>query len=281
MNQQLSLSAILMEKALHKKNKIGIGITKPTEEHILGLHKAAEFCHPVVYGADIKGFESVAIENPEIALFYDLEAGLISAAIRGQISADPFRERFIRHYDKHYNPIEEMITVIELPDSRPMLISPVSNLTEGGISEREKLIEASIRLCKSISLPVKIGLLSCCRFENLVDLVGTTIEQFYFDTEHLVNRYKDRFDIKNYEIDFEKAYQDGVTILIEPNGTTGNQLIRTLYFLNVIRFYGAPYMNSSHIVLETFKNGKDYPDVMLLAAALANFNSTNKKNNSL
>lgn len=272
MNQQLSLSAILMEKALRKKNKIGIGITKPTKEHILGLHRAAEFCHPVVYGAEIKGFESFTIEKPEHTLFDDLEAGLISAAIRGQISADPFRERFIKYHDKHLDPVDEMITVLEFPINRPMLISPVSNKTQGGKAEREKLIEASIRLCKSMSLPVKIGLLAYCRRENLVDLVGTPVEQFYFDTEHLVNKYKDRFEITNYEIDFEKAYQDGVTILIEPNGTTGNQLIRTLYFLNVVRFYGVPYMNSSHIVLETFKNGTDYPDVMLLAAAMANSN---------
>ena len=271
MNQQLSLSTILMDSALQKRNKIGIGITKPTEELISGLHKAAAFCEPVIYGADIKDFESFANEKPELALFNDLEAGSISAAIRGQISAEPFRERFIKYYDKQYNPIEEMITVIELPDSRPMLLSPVSNVSEEGISKREKLIEASIRLCRSISLPVKIGLLSCCRFEDLVDIAGTPIEQLYNVNEHLVNKYKDRFDIKNYEIDFEKAYQDGVTVLIEPNGTTGNQLLRTLYFLNVVRFYGAPYMNSSHIVIETFKNGKDYPDVMMLAAAMANF----------
>jgi predicted methyltransferase MtxX (methanogen marker protein 4) len=275
MNHELPLSAILLGKALLKKNKIGIGLTKPTEEHILGLHKAAEFCYPVVYGTEIKGFESVVIGNPEMTLFDDLEAGSISAAIRGQISADPFRERFNKHHDKQNNPIEEMITVLEFSNNRPMLISPVSNATEGKISEREKLIEASVRLCKSISLPVKIGLLSCCRRENLIDLVGTHREQFYFDTEHLVNKYNDRFDIENYEIDFEKAYQDGVTILIEPNGTTGNQLIRTLYFLNVIRFFGAPYMNSSHIVLETFKNGKDYLDVMLLASAMANSNFKN------
>ena len=197
MNQQLSLSTILMDSALQKRNKIGIGITKPTEELISGLHKAAAFCEPVIYGADIKDFESFANEKPELALFNDLEAGSISAAIRGQISAEPFRERFIKYYDKQYNPIEEMITVIELPDSRPMLLSPVSNVSEEGISKREKLIEASIRLCRSISLPVKIGLLSCCRFEDLVDIAGTPIEQLYNVNEHLVNKYKDRFDIKN------------------------------------------------------------------------------------
>jgi len=236
MNQPLSLSSILKDRALQKRNKIGIGLTNPTEELISGLHKAAEFCEPVVYGTDIKGFDSVASEKPENALFNDLEAGVIAAAIRGQISAEPFRERFISFYDQHFNPIDDMITVIELPKDRPMLISPVSNLTKDTVSEREKLLDASIRLCQLISLPVKIGLLSRCRFESLIEVAGTPTEQHYIDTEHLVSKYKDRFDIKNYEVDFEKAYQDGVTILIEPNGTTGNQVIRTLYFLDAIRF---------------------------------------------
>jgi len=256
-------------------------LTNPTEELIMGLQIAAEFCEPVVYGNNIRGFDSVMTEKPENALFTDLEEGMIAAAVRGQISAEPFRERFISHYDQHFNPVDEMITVIELPDERPLLISPVSNLSEGTIEAREKLINASIRLCQFISLPVKIGLLSRCRFEDLEHLAGTSVGQFYIDTDLLVNRYRGRVFIKNYGIDFEKAYNDGVTILIEPNGTTGNQVIRTLYFLGVIRFYGAPYMNSSHIVLETFRNGKDFPDVMLLAAALANSDFNNKKSSAL
>ncbi len=216
MNHQLSLGAVLMKKALLKKNKIGIGITKPTEEIISGLYKAAEFCEPVVYGSNIKGFESIVSEKTENALFNDLEAGMIQAAIRGQLSAEPFRESFIRNYDKHFNPIDEMITVMEFPNNRPMLISPVSNFTDGEILEREKLIEASVRLCKSISLPVKIGLLSRCRIEDMVDAVGTPVGKFYNDTESLVSKYRDSYDIKNYEVDFERACKDGVTILIEP-----------------------------------------------------------------
>jgi predicted methyltransferase MtxX (methanogen marker protein 4) len=270
MNQHLSLSSVLLNGAMQKRNKIGIGITNPTEELISGLFKASEFCEPVVYGVNIKGFESIVSEKSENTLFNDLEAGMIHAAIRGQLSAEPFRQRFISYYDQHFNPIDEMITVMEFPNNRQMLISPVSNLIIGSMLEREKFIDASVRLCKLISLPVKIGLLARCRSENMVDVVGTPVGEFYNDTERLVSKYMDSYDIKNYGIDFEKAYKEGVTILIEPSGTAGNQVVRTLYFLDAMRFYGAPYMNSSHIVLETFKNGKDYPDVMLLAAAMAN-----------
>jgi len=264
------LDSLLLERARQKRRKIGIGVTSPTDTLVAGLRRADEFCEPFLYGANVPGFDSVASSTPEDALFTDLEGGVIDAAVRGQIHATPFRERFIRPYDRSFRPIEEMITVLEFPDGRPLLVSPASNLAMGPVEEKEKLIDASIRFCRLVGLPVKIGLLAQCREEDVQDAAGTPIEQMYRGTERLVERYSGRVSIKNYGIDFEKAYEDGVSILIEPNGTAGNQVIRTLYFLKVVRFYGAPYMNAAHIVVETFKNASDFPDVMMLAASMAN-----------
>jgi len=270
MNALRPLGSLLLERARQKRRKIGIGVTSPTDALIAGLRKADEFCEPFLYGADVPGFASVASSTPEDALFTDLEGGAIDAAVRGQIHATPFRERFIRPYNRSFQPIEEMITVFEFPDGRPLLVSPASNLTMGSVGEKEKLLDASIRFCQLVGLPVKIGLLAQCRDEDLLDVAGTSIEKTYRETDRLAELYSGRFAVKNYGIDFEKAYEDGVTILIEPNGTTGNQVIRTLYFLKVVRFYGAPYMNATHIVVEAFKNGTDFPDIMMLASALAN-----------
>ncbi|MCL5024861.1 MAG: hypothetical protein M1497_16130 [Nitrospirae bacterium] len=270
MNARRPLGPLLLERARQKRRKIGIGVTSPTDTIIAGLRKADEFCEPYLYGADVQGFASVASSTPEDALFTDLERGVIDAAVRGQIHATPFRERFIRPYDRSFRPIGEMITVLEFPDGRPLLVSPASNLAMGTVEEKGKLIDASIRFCRLLGLQVKIGLLAQCREEDVQDAAGTPIEQMYRGTERLVELYSDRFSVRNYGIDFEKAYEDGVTILIEPNGTTGNQVIRTLYFLNVVRFYGALYMNVSQLVVETFKNASDFPDVMMLAAAMAN-----------
>ncbi len=271
------LGSILLEQALQKRRKIGIGVTSPKDALIAGLRKAEEFCEPFLYGTAVPGFASVASSTPEDALFADLEGGVIDAAIRGQIHAMPFRERFLRPYDQSFRPTDEMITVLEFRYGKPLLVSPASNPAVGTFEEKEKLIDASIRFCRLVGLPVKVGLLAQCREENLQDAAGTSIEQMYRITESLVERYRGRFSIKNYGIDFENAYEDGVTILIEPNGTTGNQVIRTLYFLKVVRFYGAPYMNAEHIVLETFKNASDFPDVMMLASALANSKAAAEK----
>ncbi|MBF0119364.1 MAG: hypothetical protein HQK79_11055 [Desulfobacterales bacterium] len=264
------MELLLIERARQKRRKIGIGVTSLTDSLIAGLRKADKFCEPVIYGTNVQGFTSIVSAKPEDALFSDLERGAIDGCSRGQIHAIPFRERFIQSYDKSFSPIEEMITVLEFPNGKPLLVSPGSNINLANIEEKEKLINASIRFCKLIGLPIKIGLLTQCRKEDLEAVSATSLEQNYRDTEKLFEIYRYSFEIKNYGIDFEKAYEDNVTILIEPNGTSGNQVIRTLYFLNVVRFYGAPYMNAKHIVVESFKNSKDFPDVMMLAAALAN-----------
>jgi predicted methyltransferase MtxX (methanogen marker protein 4) len=121
-----------------------------------------------------------------------------------------------------------------------------------------------------VGLPVSIGVMTQCRQGDLPYVAGTPLEESYRVAEQVVARYADRYTIKNYEADFEQAYEGGITILIEPNGTTGNQVIRTLYFLGVVRFFGAPYMDAKHVVVETFRSSADFPDVLMLAAALSN-----------
>jgi predicted methyltransferase MtxX (methanogen marker protein 4) len=269
MDKPQSFGSLLLERARRKKRRIGIGVTSPAYELLAGLRTAEEFCEPVLYGSQVTGFTSIASPTPEDPLFTDLESGVIDAAVRGQIHATPFRERFVRPYGQSFQPVEEMITVLEFPGGKPLLVSPVSNLNMGAFEEKEKLLKASIRFCRLVGLPVKIGLLAQCRAEDLMD-APDSIKEIYRVTEKLVERYCGRFAVKNYGIDFEKAFEDDVTILIEPNGTTGNQVVRTLYFLNSIRFYGAPYMNAVHVVVETFKNAKDFPDVLMLAASMAN-----------
>ncbi len=270
MNDGVSLGERLRELARRKRNRIGIGVTAPTKELIAGFERACEFCEPVIYGVEVPGFESVVSPHPEEDLFKDLEAGSIAAAVRGQIHAGPFRKRYVRRRGIGFNPAEEMIPLLEFPDGRPILISPASNFVTGTFEEKERLIQASIRLCRRLELPVRVGVLARCRAEDLEESAGTDLEKSYRVAERLVELHRGRVEIKNYGIDFEEAYRDGVTILIEPDGTTGNQVTRTLYFLEAVRCYGAPYVNADPVVVETLKNSRDYPDVLLLASALAN-----------
>jgi Predicted phosphotransacetylase len=279
MNNFESLTLLLNALAQRKNRRIGIGVQAPTDALIEGFRQAQIFCTPVLYGAPLAEFDSVASSAPEERMISDLEKGDIDAAVRGQVHAEPFRAQLCRLYGQSFQPSEQMIVVLEFPGGRPMIMSPASNTIAGHMGERAGLIESSVSFCKQMGLPVKIGLLARCRPGEVPDesSVALTDRQdirsiidSHRETEMLVEQYRDRFAIKNYGIDFEKAYEDGVTILIEPNGTVGNQVIRTLYFLGAVKFYGAPLMNAKHVVLESFRNSRELADVMLLAAAMAN-----------
>jgi len=280
MSTRRTLRSVLLEKALPERRKVGIGVVAPTEALVAGLRRAEAYCEPRVYGAEVPGFASVASAAPEDALLSDLENGVVDAAVRGQIHALAFRRRFVRPYGASFQPLDEMVTVLEFPDGRPLLAGPVSNITAGTLEEKRKLLEASIRFCELAGLPIRIGLLAQCREEDLEELAGTPLEQVYRDTDRLVELFGDRHDVRNYGVDFEKANEDGVTILIEPNGTTCNQVVRSLCFLDAVRFFGCPYMGARHVVVETFRNARDFPDVLLLAAALANSSRGEKGGNA-
>jgi len=278
MNRSPSLAALLNNLAQRQHRRIGIGVQAPTDAMIEGFRQARAFCTPVLYGTACPEFDCFSSARPEELLISDLGRGRIDGAVRGQIHALPFRTELSRRYGPSFRPTEQQIAVLEFPGGRPMVMAPANNPVAGDMEERAALIEASAAFCARLGLPVRIGLLARCRPDDVSAWSEDTeeirrINACHYETEMLVGRYRDRFAIRNYGIDFEKAYEDGVTVLIEPNGTVGNQVIRTLYFLNVIRFYGAPLMNAGDVVLESFKNSGELADVMLLAAAMANARS--------
>jgi predicted methyltransferase MtxX (methanogen marker protein 4) len=86
----------------------------------------------------------------------------------------------------------------------------------------------------------------------------------------LIDLFKGKYDIKNYGIDFEIALAENCNIIIEPNGGTGNQVVRSLVFLGALRNYGVPILNADRVVIESMRNSEDFSDHLLLAAALAN-----------
>ena len=96
------------------------------------------------------------------------------------------------------------------------------------------------------------------------------IKKTFLEANELVDLFKDKYDIKNYGIDFEIALAQGCTVIIEPNGGTGNQVVRSLVFLDAIRNYGGPILNADRVIIESMRNSDDFSDHFLLAAALGN-----------
>jgi predicted methyltransferase MtxX (methanogen marker protein 4) len=96
------------------------------------------------------------------------------------------------------------------------------------------------------------------------------IKKTFFEANELVDLFKEKYDIKNYGIDFEIALAENSTIIIEPNGGAGNQLLRSLVFLGAVRNYGIPILNADRVIIESMRASEDFSDHFLLAAALVN-----------
>jgi len=270
MNQKkTTLEPILLKYAQLRRNRVGIGITRPTDNIIPYLEKTQQFCDPILVGREVPGFESIVSDQPHEILFNLLKENKVEAIIRGQVSSEPFRDSFNSFYGGKVNPGDAFVGVVEDSEGRAFLVSPITNNRGWDNDDKMMLINASAGLLDRLGMPVKIGILCFSREEGL-HYGKDFIKKTFLEANELVDLFKDKYDIKNYGIDFEIALAQGCTVIIEPNGGTGNQVVRSLVFLDAIRNYGGPILNADRVIIESMRNSDDFSDHFLLAAALGN-----------
>jgi len=270
MNQKrTTLEPILLKFAQLRRVRVGLGMTRPTDKIMAYLEKTKQFCDPVLVGKAVPGFESIVSDHPHETLFDILKENNVEAIIRGQVKASPFRDCFNSYYDGKIDPGDAFVSVLEDSEGRIFLLSPVTN-NRGWIKEDKiMLINASAGLLGKLGMPVKIGILCFTREEDL-SYDKDFIKETFREANEIVDLFKEKYDIKNYGIDFEIALAEGCNIIIEPNGGTGNQVLRTLVYLDAVRNYGIPLLNADRVILESMHNLEDFLDHLLLAAALVN-----------
>lgn len=267
--KKTTLEPLLLKFAQLRRIRVGLGITRPTDKIIAYLERTKQFCDPVLVGREVSGFESIVSDQPHETLFNLLKENQVGAIIRGQVSSVPFRATFDSFYEGKINPGDALVSVLEDAEGRVFLLSPVTNPRGWNNNDKISLINASVRLLAKLGMPVKIGILCFSREEELAHNEDFLRETFFAANE-LVDFFKDKYAIKNYGIDFDIALAENCTIIIEPNGGTGNQVIRSLVFLDAIRNYGVPILNADRVIIESMRNSDDFSDHLLLAAALGN-----------
>jgi predicted methyltransferase MtxX (methanogen marker protein 4) len=129
-----------------------------------------------------------------------------------------------------------------------------------------KLIDESIKILKILDIPIKIGVLAGVRPGSLGKI--PFLDETYKDAEEIVAHFKNGYDIKNYNIEFEKALADQCSIITEVNGMVGNQVLRSLVFAGGLKIYGVPVCGIRETVIDTFRNSDDFTLYILFCAAL-------------
>jgi len=267
--KKTTLEPILLKLAQLRRIRVGLGLTRPTDKIIAYLEKTKQFCDPVLVGRQVPGFESIIADQPHETLFNLLKENKVGAIIRGQVSSVPFRASFDSFYEGRINPGDAFVSVLEDAEGRVILLSPVTNGRGWNNEDKILLINASVGLLAKLGIPVKIGILCFSRGEELShgkDFLNKT----FFDANELVELFQEQYAIKNYGIDFDIALAENCNIIIEQNGGTGNQVIRSLVFLEAIRNYGVPVLNADRVIIESMRASEDFSDHLLLAAALVN-----------
>jgi predicted methyltransferase MtxX (methanogen marker protein 4) len=267
--QKTTLEPILLKLVQLHRSRVGIGITRPTDQIIAYLEKTKQFCEPVLVGRQVPGFKSIVSDQPHETLFNLLKENQVDAIIRGQVSSEPFRDSFNGFYEGKVNPGDAFVGVLEDAGGRAVLLSPITNNRGWDNKDKIMLINASIALLAKLGMPIKIGILCFTREEGL-PYDKEFIKKTFFEANELVDLYKEKYAIKNYGIDFEIALAENCNIIIEPNGGTGNQVVRSLVYLEALRIYGAPILNADRVIIESMRHSDDFSDHLLLAAALAN-----------
>lgn len=268
MNNDTAFDQFIREKACMARPRIGIGIIHPDENIIDSLHQAKKFCDVVVFGHRIQDMECNTAGSPEKSLIMALKAGEIDAVVRGQASATVLRSLIVEKLN--YKP-EDIRDLAMVKDNfgHVFVLSPVAHTQGWTVSQKIELINDAVELLTLVKLPVKVGITSGARPEELRKDMPM-LYQTYDDAEEIVSTTGGKMNVKHYYVDIQKAICDQCTLLIAVNGMVGNHVLRALTFLGGIKIYGGIIAGIKELVVESFRNAPGFYEYLEFTSALAN-----------
>ena len=250
-----------LKSLIKKRYRIGIGINNTDTEVLEFLSSISSVTDLVIFGTDIEGFESVISENPENEMVNYLKDNKIDGIVRGQLDAVKLRGAMSLIFGYSKEDFSD-IALVEDIHKRFFILCPISNQQGWNTEHKIKLINGSIKMLETLDIPVKIGVLTGVRPKSLGKI--SFLDETHRNAEEIIAHFKGNYDIKNYNIEFEKAIDDQCSIITEINGMVGNQVLRSLVFAGGLKIYGAPVYGIKEIVVDTFRNSNDFTLYVLL-----------------
>jgi len=260
----------ILAKAKEKKAKVGIGIIDPLPETIESLKKAQEVMDVVIVGTKVDGFDCVecereGLEEKQIDM---VMSGEVGGMIRGQTDTYTFEDLLAKKgkYDR-----TTVLNAMILQDGFDRSYFATSGSHAEGWTKKHKLfmVDELIKMAEELDVKPKIGFLTWVR-------PGSVGRNFFFDqsweqAEDLIKHYSDKgYEAINYNIEIEKALDDGANMIVFANGTSGNMHVRTLTYCCGINPLAMPQIGIKENISQNSRNFKDYYNLMLFTAARAN-----------
>ncbi len=241
----------LLKLGCGSKAKVGIGVSRAacqeTNQRLAGLG-----CHVPL----------VPFDDPRL-LVTSLRNGKIDAAVRGTMSSS----EVLRELKTSFGISEVMrAAVLEGIEGRPFILIPVG-IDEGiDFESRLRLARQTISYFGRAGWKLDVGILSMGRKEDVER--GTKISDSIEEGERLARTLiGEGHHASHFEILVEDAVR-GCSLVVAPDGVTGNLMFRTLHFIGGRNAYGAPVVNVPKVFVDTSRAKADFTDSVMLAAGL-------------
>jgi putative methanogen marker protein 4 len=271
----MKLTEIIRQLASKKKLRVAIGFGEEDETSMRRLAEARQeaerlgLAQTILVGkARLKGIDCYESAEPEKEILRRLKSGEVEAAVRGTLAAGSF----IRAVRVAYG-IDELyrIGLLETFNGKDFFFAPVG-IDEGAtITQKLRLISEGCSLLRALGAPVKVGILSGGRREDLgrSESVDKSIAEGELITS--IARETETPDVTHYYILIENALRSDASLIIAPDGVSGNLIYRTLVHLGGGRSHGAVYCGLKDVIVDTSRAAPvgEYTGAIALAAAVA------------
>ena len=241
---------------------IGIGVAEEATKVMASIRNVSDrvpvrcYCPPgTVLWEEIDVQSST---SPGKDLITDLMEGRLDGAVRGTL---PARETLGELRRQAGVPFLERIALLETAGGKKFFLAPVGVDEGWTVDQKCDLIRKGQRIASAFGIPGKTGVLSGGRLGDIGR--HPAVDRSLADAE-LVARLT---GAQHFEILIEDAIKE-CSLIIAPDGISGNLIFRTLVLLGGGKGHGAPVVNIDKIFVDTSRASPDYSNALILAASL-------------
>lgn len=218
---------------------------------------------------EISRIKLIECQNPEKSIIHSLKENSIQAIVRGSLSSS----KFLKNLKQDLNITKiNRLAILETIQEDQFFYGPVGIDECNNLRDKIIFIESALKELREIEIIPKISILSGGRFDDIGR--EEKINQSLQEADKIVDIMKEKYPklmIFHDEILIENAIENNSTLIVAPNGISGNLIYRTLVHLGGGKAYGAIYMGIDKTIIDTSRVGghSEYYGALVLALTLS------------
>ena len=228
--------------------------------------------HDSVKLAEALGYGTTTLYSDPVLLATDLREGRIDAAVRGDLDS----KEAIAAVKQVFGLKKVLRMALLQPRGEGIFFLAPVGVDEGcNVEEKTELARRGAEMLDKIGIEVKVGVMSGGRSSDRgrSAAVDRSIDEAENVVAQLVRLGIDAVDV---QILIEEAVRNK-TIIIAPDGISGNLIFRCLHLVDGGRSMGAPILNLDKVYIDTTRAKASYVDSIALASAMCGGRMSSRK----